>query len=199
MDPTNQNRVSSSQNKKLIIVATIVVFLILLLAIYSIVAKNKNSSAPPASTSTNQQLPNDSNDAEKTASLFTEPAEIKVEGDQPISFSVWLDTGGQQVSAVKAIIEYPADQYDFIGIDEQGSALELGVEAKGGEGRISIARGQIGGVSGKQLVAKVNLRTKTNDGTGKLTFSDESQALTLSDNPQNILNKTSGASLTIGQ
>ncbi len=200
MDPSNQNTspkpaTKSKQKGGLPLVVGVVVLLVIAVGIYAFVSNNKESS----STNTSQQSTPQATTADKTAQLSTDPAEAATQSGEVTTLSIWVDTGGQQVSAVQTNLTYPTDQYEFVDIDNTGSAFEIQAESKGGDGKIVIARGQLGGVNGKQLVAKVNLKAKNVTGSGNIAFTDESQVLTLSDSPQNILNKTSGATLTLGE
>lgn len=176
------------------IVIGVIVLLLVAAGVYAFVSKDKKTE-----TATNQTATTTETQADKTAELSADPAAAATQNGEVATFSIWVDTGGQQVSAVQANLTYPTDQYEFVSIDNAGSGFEIQAESKGGDGNIAIARGQLGGVTGKQLVAKVNLKAKTTTGTGNLAFTSESQVLTLSDNPQNILNKTSGATLTLGE
>lgn len=192
MDNQNQQQIPKHQNTRLIIILSVLLVSILLVAIY---AFNKMNDRPQqtisSQTNTTEQTVN------KTAELSTDPNSMTSKSGEVVTFSIWVDTGNQKVSTVEAILNYPADQYDFVSIDDSGSAFSINAEATGQNGIVTIARGQIDGVSGKVLVGKVNLKTKTSSGQGSLTFSDNSKVLTLSENPQNILNETSGATLQI--
>lgn len=189
----NQKKPISKEKNGVPIVVGVIVLLLVAVGIYTFVSKDKTD----VNTTASQTAPTDT--VEKTAELSTDPNTATTQNGQVVTFSVYVDTGGQQVGAVKADLTYPTDQYDFVNIDDSGSAFAIAAESTGGDGKIVIARGQVGGVNGKQFVAKVNLKAKTTTGQGNLTFSDSSQILTLNENPQNILNKTSGATLTLGE
>lgn len=196
MDQTNQKITPPAKKKNtLALIVGFVVVLFVVLGIYIFVSKDNKKTTHDV---TNNQTGADVT-AQKTAELSTDPQSAVTQNGEVVTFSIWVDTGGQKVSAVQANLSYPADKFDFISIDDTGSAFEIRPESKGGDGKITIARGQIGGVTGKQLVAKVNLKAKTVDGEGSVTFSDQSKVLTLADNPQDILNTTSGAKLTVGE
>ncbi len=192
MDNQNQQQIPKQNRMPIVVILLVLLVAIIIVVIY---AFNKIDDRPQhadnSQTSTTEQTIN------KTAELSTDPSSMASKSGEVVTFSIWLDTGNQKVSAVEAILNYPADQYDFVSIDDSESAFSINAEATGQNGMITIARGQIDGVSGKVLVGKVNLKTKTSSGQGSLTFSDDSKALTLSENPQNILNETSGATLQI--
>lgn len=197
MNTTNQPSNSpqtTNKREKLPIIVTLIILLIAILSV-TLYALNKMDDRPQqtisSQTNTTEQTVN------KTAELSTDPNSMTSKSGEVVTFSIWVDTGNQKVSTVEAILNYPADQYDFVSIDDSGSAFSINAEATGQNGIVTIARGQIDGVSGKVLVGKVNLKTKTSSGQGSLTFSDNSKVLTLSENPQNILNETSGATLQI--
>ncbi len=190
--PTQKTVKKSSSGTPIVI--GIVVLLLVAAGVYAFISKDKKTETTTTNQSTTPEVA-----VNKTAELSTDPATATTQNGQVATFSIWLDTGGQTVGALQANLTYPTDQYDFVSIDDSGSAFEIKAESTGGDGKVTIARGQIGGVTGKQLVAKVNLKAKTTGGQGNLAFTEDSRALTLTEEPQNILNKTSGASLTLGE
>lgn len=192
MDNQNQQQTPKQNRMPIVVILLVLLVAIIIVAVY---AFNKIGNRPQqtdnSQTSATEQTIN------KTAELSTDPSIMTSKSGEVVTFSIWLDTGNQKVSTVEAILNYPVDQYDFVSIDDSESAFSINAEATGQNGIVTIARGQIDGVSGKVLVGKVNLKTKTSSGQGNLTFSDDSKVLTLSDDPQNILNETSGATLQI--
>lgn len=202
MDPTNQNTTPPIPTKQhpngtLLLVISIGVFLLLSAGVYALVSKNKKTN-----TVTNDQTATETI-TEKTAELSTDPTSTIAQSGEITTLSVWVDTGGQQVNAVEAILTYPTDTFDFVSIDDTDSAFKIAAESSNNAGTITIARGQIGGISGKQLVGKINLKAKTGGGEGSVTFSDQSKVLAVPSSPEetpsNILNTTSGAKLTVGE
>lgn len=206
MNPTNPNSNQIKSDKKkpnmiLFVIISIVVLIIIGASFYILSSKNKkHNNVIPI---TNQTMNQSEEVADKTATISTDPASVVVKNGEVTTLSVWVDTGGQQVNAVEVHMNYPADKFDFVGIDDTDSAFKLPVEASNSEGTISIARGQIGGLSGKQLIAKVNLKAKTTNSEGEVTISDKSKIMTIipSDTVKssNIFNTATGTKFTIGE
>lgn len=204
MEP--QQNQAPTQNKKtklpFIIIALVALTLIIAFVAMNLTSKRSETTNPP--TTNNEQALNTQTQAAKTAELSTEPVETKAKAGEVTTLSVWVDTGGQKVSTVEAYLTYPADKFELVNIDSSESAFEIEAEQTGADGKISITRGQIGGVDGKVLLAKVNLKAKTNDGQGALSFTNESKVYPLAIDPQatvaqDILNKASGAKIIIGE
>ena len=129
MDPSNQNTspkpaTKSKQKGGLPLVVGVVVLLVIAVGIYAFVSNNKESS----STNTSQQSTPQATTADKTAQLSTDPAEAATQSGEVKTLSIWVDTGGQQVSAVQTNLTYPTDQYEFVDIDNTGSAFEIQAE-----------------------------------------------------------------------
>ena len=131
-------------------------------------------------------------------SLSLEPASQKVPVGTVLTLSVWVDSYDQPVNAVQANLSYPADKYDFVNIDASLSAFGIEAQASGGNGSVNIARGQVGSISGHQLLAKINLLAKDNNGSSSVSFSGGSAVVRSTDNV-NILNQTKGGRYTLSR
>ena len=192
MNSNNQTPPQTTKSNKLILPLIIgIVVLFLILGSVYLFLKNGRKQTP-----TQKQSAQSEQETNKTATLSTDPNEQATKNSEVTTYSIWVDSGEQKIATVEAILTYPVDKFDFVNIDDTGSGFGINAESKGGDGKITIAKGQLGGTTGKQLLAKVNLKAKT-IGSGELVITNESKVLTMSNEPQNILSNTSGAVITI--
>src|SRR6185312_11385019 len=97
---------------------------------------------------------------------------------------------------------YPAGLVDFVSIDTTGTAFSVEAQSTGGSGTINIARGTCGGcaaVTGDQLVATINFKTKSTSGAAAVAFTSGT-ALVSSSSNQDILGglgATGGGTYTV--
>jgi hypothetical protein len=92
---------------------------------------------------------------------------------------------------LQANVTYPADTFEFIGIDASDSPFEISAQSSGGDGIVNIGRGHAGQLTGKQLVAKITFKSKATSGKASISFAAQSVLIRATDNA-NILQKTSG-------
>jgi hypothetical protein len=130
------------------------------------------------------------------ASLSLSPATQAVTKGQQIDVSVWANSGSKGINTVEADINYPADYFDFVSVDDTNSSLPYAVEGDAKDGVITIVRGTTSSVKGNSLVAVVKLQAKDQAGVAKLSFSKDSKVFT-SNNNKNILSKTGTGTYTI--
>ncbi len=128
--------------------------------------------------------------------LSLEPAQKTLKKDEPFTMELWLDTDGQDINAVKAIISYPQEAFEITGIDDEDSAFSLAAEGAGADGQIRISRGEANNVNGRHLVAKINAVPRLDSGTAAFTFTDDSVAVRASDN-SDVLSQKLEASYTL--
>ncbi len=126
-------------------------------------------------------------------SLSLDPSSQRVSNGTVLTVAIWENSNNIGVNAVQADLKYSADKFDFVSIDSAGSAFEIEAQAKGGDGTITIGRGHVGSLTGKQLVAKINLRAKSADGKANISFTSRSKILKASDS-SNILQQSKDAS-----
>ncbi len=109
------------------------------------------------------------------------------------------NSGTTNVNAVQANFSYNATLVDFVSIDTTGTAFATVAPSSGGNGQVSIAQGQIGGVTGDQLIATVTFKTKTTGGTVPMAFTSGTALLSSSTNTDILgsLSATGGASYLI--
>lgn len=129
--------------------------------------------------------------------LSVSPTSQRTAVGQTLKLAVVVDSGDIAVNTVEAILTYPANTFDFVGIDGTGSAFPLAVQTTGGSGTIKITRAVTGdGVTGTQHVAYVSLRATAKDRAALVKFSDLS-AVVDSQTVTNVLTKTVSGTYTI--
>jgi hypothetical protein len=126
--------------------------------------------------------------------VYLSPSARTMPANTTFSVQVRETSGSTAVNAVQANFSYPASLVDFVSIDSTGSAFTTEASSSGGSGQVSIARGIIGTLTGDQLIATVNFRTKTTSGTATMAFV-VGTALVSSSTNQDILG---GLSATTG-
>jgi flagellar basal body-associated protein FliL len=169
-----------------------IIALVIVLALIGIVAAVHSGSKSGSKKSSTSSTPVVSSNAK----LYLKPSSQQVASGGTLTVEVWVDTGGDPVNAVQANLTYPTDKFDFNSIDTKDSAFEVQALSKGGDGKISIARGHIGDVKGPALVAKVVLVAKTDKGDGQVSFSDGSAVVRSTDH-KDILKEKTGSTYTV--
>jgi len=120
-----------------------------------------------------------------SASIYLTPANQNVSNNQLFSVAVKANSGATNVNAVQATISYPSNIVEVVSISTENSAYKLDVIKSNSNGKITIARGQIGGITGDNIVANITFKSKS---TGKATlkFINET-ALINSNSNKNII------------
>jgi hypothetical protein len=172
-----------------------VVLLVLLLVVVAVVVALVNSNNSDKSESSKSSNSGSTQGASQTGKLYLKQSSQSVNTGDSLTYEVWVDTGGQPVNAVQANLTYPADMLDFSNIDAKGSAFEVQAMSTGGDGKVSIARGHIGEVKNKALVAKITFVAKAK-GSAKINFAQGS-ALVSSSSHTDILKEKTGSTLII--
>lgn len=131
-----------------------------------------------------------------STSLYISPATATVAQNATVAVAVRLNTGGEPINAVQADLNYDQAQLQFVSIDANGSAFGVTAPSNGGNGKVSIARGNIGEVTGDVLVATVSFKAVAAAGTNEVTFADSSQVVRSTDNI-NVLTGTVGGKFTL--
>lgn len=109
--------------------------------------------------------------------------------------SVRENSGTGTTNAIQANIAYPAKQLTLISQDYSLSAFPIDAQSKTENGKIMIARGRIGRLSGDQLVATLTFKAGPNTATVDLAFIKGTALVSASDNHNLItsLSMTGGA------
>jgi hypothetical protein len=176
----------------------LVVLLVVLLLMGLVVLLNSNSNSNKNESSTKSPSPTSSVTGSGIANLYVAPADKQVSAGNPVTLEVWVDSGSDPVNAVQANLVYPADKFDFKSIDAKGSAFEVQALSTGGNGKVNIARGHIGELKGRSLVAKVTLIAKTDTGDATLNFADGSAVIRTTDH-KNILKDKTGSTIKVSR
>lgn len=113
------------------------------------------------------------------------------------SVSVVLNTGGEAVNAVSAVLSYPTDKLEVAWVSGGGS-FPIQAENTYGGGIIKISRGSFTGVNGGITVATIAFRGKA-AGSATVSFIGGSQAPRLSDSSDSLnLGGSRGGVYTVG-
>jgi hypothetical protein len=129
---------------------------------------------------TNQQ-----NEISSSASMNIMPSVSNISNNQVFTVSIKGNSGETNVNAVQATIAYPKDLVEVASIDTTNSAYKLDVISTNSDGKISIARGQIGGLTGDNLIANITFKS-VKSGKANLKFIEETALLSSKTN-KNII------------
>lgn len=131
--------------------------------------------------------------------VYLTPASAVYGTNTSYSVQVRENSATTNVNAVQANLSYNASLIDFVSIDTTGSAFTTQAQSSGGSGVINIARGVAGGVTGDQLVATINFKTKTTGGTSSVPFTSGTALVSSSTNLDILgsLAATGGGSYTV--
>lgn len=128
--------------------------------------------------------------------LYLSPASTTVNKGASFSVQVRVNAGDTAINAIQANFTYPASLLEFVSISGKDSSFQTEAPSSGGNGKVEIARGQIGGVKGDALFATVTFKTLAGSGTAKLEFAPGTETLR-DDNNTNNLSGTTGATVTL--
>lgn len=135
-----------------------------------------------------EDSPQQSTVASTSASLYLMPASQNVSNNQSFNVSIKANSGDTNVNAVQASISYPTDLLEVTSISTNDSPYKMDVISTNTNGVVSIARGQIGGLTGDNLIANITFKSKK-AGNATLKFVNET-ALVNSKTNQNIVTLT---------
>jgi hypothetical protein len=130
------------------------------------------------------------------ASLYLKEATGTFKKGDTVRVAVRIDTQEEMVNAVQADFTYPADQLEFRTIDASGTAFGIDAQSTGGNGSVDIARGTILPVKGDQLVATVEFKVVSQEGSAVLNIAQDSKIIRVSDTAD-ILGTKLGATYSI--
>lgn len=163
-----------------------VVFIILLISGFYI-QQNRTSEPSPTTMTSNSSSQN----------LSMTASNQNPQTGEVVRISIWEDSGDQAVNAVQANLNYSTDKFDFVSTDVTKSAFEIQAQNTVKNGKVIIARGHKGNLSGRQLVAVIKLKAKDSPGSASLSFSGDSHLVSSLTN-EDILKQSNDITLTIG-
>lgn len=126
------------------------------------------------------------------------PSSSNVRPGDTVTVRVDENSGTRAVNGVEADISYPADKFDVVSIDSAASAFDIKARETSSQGRVSVIRGKLGEtLTGSHEVTKIVLKAKAS-GSANITV-DGTSMLVASDNNTNILQTSTGTTVTISQ
>ena len=131
--------------------------------------------------------------SEAAVTLYVSPGSQQVSVGQTLQLAIKLNTNNQDVNAIQADLSYPADKFEFVKIDGANSLFNIDASSTGGNGTISIARGNLTSVNSTDaLIATVHLKALSSGRRASVSFNDSSAILRASDNTNILAKKISG-------
>lgn len=131
-------------------------------------------------------------------SIYVTPASQKISYSSDFTLQVWEDSLSQPVNAVQANLIYSDSAFSVVDIDSSGSAFSVQAQSGVSNGIISIGRGNMTALTGKQLVANVTLRPKMTSGKTTINFASGT-ILSSADTNKNILKSTFGGNYSFSR
>jgi hypothetical protein len=128
-----------------------------------------------------------------SATLSLSPASSSVTQGNILTVSIYENSDDEPVNAATATLSYPTDKLDFVSISSS-SAFAIVAANSGGGGTVSIDRGALPAVTGRQLVASVRFSAKTNSGSAAVTIT--SGTVVSANSNSNIMSGSSGGNYT---
>ncbi|MCL4366614.1 hypothetical protein M1563_00355 [Patescibacteria group bacterium] len=133
------------------------------------------------------------------STLYLSPGSANVGVGGVISVQVRLNTAGEAVNAVSAVLTYPQDKVDVAWISYGSSAFSIAAEGSYGGGAIRISRGNINGVTGNVNVATIGFKGKAL-GKATVAFVGGSAAPRATDSTDSlVLGSSAGGVYTVVQ
>lgn len=107
------------------------------------------------------------------ATLSLSPSSGSYKKGATFAVTIHENSGSTQVNAVEADLTYSTSKLQFVSIDTNSSAFDIGARGIGGSGSVEISRAKSGGsLTGDQIVAKVNFKALAGSGSTSITFAD---------------------------
>jgi len=113
----------------------------------------------------------------RAATLYLLPQSQTVYRGDSFIVEIRLDTGDEEINALEATLNFPANLLEVIDFSQGGSILNLWLkEPSIINGRISFIGGRAGGFKGEGLILKINFRGKE-IGKAEISFKEDSKVL----------------------
>jgi hypothetical protein len=106
-----------------------------------------------------------------------------------------VNTNGQPINAAQATLSYPSTRLQYQSIETTGSVLSIDAPSTGGNGTVSIARGNVQPFTGSGLVATVHF-VVLSSGSATISFATSSAVARSTDNAS-ILASTKGSKFNL--
>lgn len=119
------------------------------------------------------------------STLYLSPGSKSVAPGSSFTVQVRLNTGGEAVNAVSAVVNYPADKLTANWTSYSSSAFGIQAQDSFGGGTVKMARGNISGVSGDVNVGSINFTAKA-AGSATVYFAGGSKAPRASDSSDSL-------------
>lgn len=131
------------------------------------------------------------------STLTLSPGSVTTAPGQTFTVTVRLNASGDNVNAVSAYLNYPANLVDAVSINDSSSAFSIKAAGDIGGGQVKISRGNFSGLSGNLSVASITFRGKA-VGKGSISFAGGSKAPRTSDHSDSLdLSKSGAAAINV--
>jgi hypothetical protein len=117
-----------------------------------------------------------------SAAITLSPASGYAAPNTTFDVQVYENSGSSMTNAIEADLDFPAGTFEYVGVNDTGSAFPLAASTTHTSNSVSISRGVTGGsapVSGNQLVTTVTFKMLT--GSGAITINAASIVVDTSD------------------
>jgi hypothetical protein len=144
-------------------------------------------------------LPSSSQAAPAPPSLYLNPATQNIAPNTAFTVEVHENSGTTNINALQANLSYPTANLTLNSIDYSTSAFTLQAQSVGANGVINIARGQVGGLTGDQIVAVLHFTTTAAVATANIAFTSGSGLANSATNTNILpsLSSTAGDSINV--
>ena len=125
--------------------------------------------------------------AQSVPAITLESSKDLVKSGEELLVTVNLDPGeGNKTNSFIASLSYPQDKLTFESVDPDKSSFKMALQADGGNGKVTIIRGSIGPLKGKQVAGEVKFKATKDVSASEITVNNDSAIIRTSDNT-NIL------------
>src|SRR3989344_816040 len=132
-----------------------------------------------------------------TACVYVSPVTTQATQNQNFQVQVRVNTNGEPINAVEAVVNYPIASLEYVSIDGTGSSFGLEVPTTTSPGSVTISRGTVAPVNGDGLIATLTFKPIIASGVAAISFSAASQAISSNSN-SNILQNRGDGTINIG-
>lgn len=170
--------IHKKSDKRTITIKVLVIVIVIAIAGIIIMKLVGGSTKDEMSTATNST---------GTASLLLESSNTNPKVGEKVTMSLYSESGDILVNVAQVAFTYPSNKLQLIAIDSNSSAYPIKAFEGTYDGSIEIARGVLGGINDKKLIAKFEFLTKA-PGTVSFAYNKERSMLVSETDNQNIIN-----------